>query len=48
MSENIWILEHFSEYFKIFSAYIVSKHPAHVKALLLVQQNSERPNADLA
>lgn len=51
MSENTWILEHFSEYFiKIFSANIMNKHTdaLPVKALVLVQQNSERPNADLA
>lgn len=49
MSENIWILEHFSEYFiKIFSAHIMSKHTAALPVKVLVQQNSERPNADLA
>lgn len=51
MSENMWILEHFSEYFiKIFSAYVMSKHTAAppTEVLVLVQENSERPNADLA
>lgn len=39
MLENIWILEHFSEYFiKIFHAYNISKHTLAlpVKALVVV------------